>query len=426
MSRLLSVHRVHYRHGGAEAVHLDHLALFREQGWDCAEFAMAHPRNEPSDWARYFPSYFDPEHAKGLGRAAAAARFVWSREARRNFAALLDDFRPDAIHVHGTYYQLTPSIFGIARQRGIPVVFTLHDYKLLCPAHHLFRPGHGACEDCKGGHQYRCFTNRCVHGSYAASAVYGLEGFLQWHSRSVRDSVSLFVGPSRFIVDKFIEHGYPAERLRYVPNFFETTAEVPVPADQIAALRERYGRYLLYFGRLSPEKGLPILVEAAHRAGVRLVLAGHGPDAEALRRQVADLGADVIFTGHLTGADLWAHVEAAHAVTLPSICYENAPKALLEAQSRSKLVITTATGGMPEMVEHGQTGFVVPKNDPAALAATLRHAMALSEEEARALGQAARRYVLGTFTRERYYREMTGVYQELLRAPLASQKLAFT
>ena len=422
--RLLSVHRLHYRHGGAEAVHLDHLALFREHGWECAEFSMQHPRNEPSAFASYFPAYFEPSTAKGLERFASAARFLHAPEVYEKFGRLLADFKPDVIHIHGVYYQLTAGILKVAKSHNIPVVFTLHDYKQLCPAHHLFRADKGPCEDCKGGHQYRAFTNKCLHGSYAVSALYALDGMIQWHTNVVRKNVSMFVGPSQFLINKYIEHGYAPDSLRYVPNFFETTDTGPVSVEAIAALRARYGRFVLYFGRLSVEKGVSDLVAAAHAAGARLVLAGQGPEEAKLRAQVSDLGADVIFTGYLSGNELWAHVEAADIVSMSSICNENAPKALLEAMARGKLVVITAAGGMPEMVRNGETGFVSPMADVPALGRALRAALDLDPAEAARLGAQARAYVTKTFTRERYFQEMSEIYAQVARNTVEPQDLA--
>lgn len=412
--RLLGVHRLHYRMGGAEAVHLDHLALFRENGWDCAEFAMAHPKNEPSPWASYFPSYFDAGDAEGFGKVGATARFLHSSEAGRKFAALLDDFQPDVIHIHGIYHQLTTAIIPPALERKIPIAFTLHDYKIICPAYHFFRADVGVCEDCRGGRQYMAAVHRCQHGSLPVDSVYALDGWLQWHRGTIRNNVAAFVGPARFIVDKFAEHGISREKLHYIPNFFQTTDDRPVDPADVAALRIRYGRFLLYFGRLSIEKGLNDLVDAAAIAGVPLVLVGIGNEEAALRARATARGVDIHFTGHLTGAKLWAHVEAARAIALPSIWYEIAPKSILEAQARAKAVITTAIGGNPEMVEDGVTGFVVPPNDPAALGAAVSRAFTMDDSDLARLGEAARQRALTTFTKERYFAETTALYDRLL------------
>jgi glycosyltransferase involved in cell wall biosynthesis len=296
----------------------------------------------------------------------------------------------------------------------------LHDYKLICPAYHFFRPGIGVCERCGGGRQWNCAVHRCAQGSFATDAVYALDGLIQWHRGSVRNTVSAFIGPCRFIVDKFAEHGITRAKLHYVPNFFETTDDRPVAPGAVEAIRARYGRFLLYFGRLSVEKGLSILVEGAKRAGVSLVFVGEGKEKAELRAKAAELGVAAHFTGHLKGAELWAHVQAACAIALPSIWYEIAPKSILEAQARGKVVITTAIGGLPEMVEDGVTGYVVPPNDAVALGAAIARVLDMSDAERDRLGEAARQRALSTFTRDRYFSEMTAIYQNLLSRPQAA------
>jgi len=412
--RLLAVHRWRHRKGGAEGVHLDHLALFRERGWACADFAVDHPDNEPSDWSGYFPARFAPR--RGVAGLVSLPRFFHSREAGESFARLLDDFRPDVIHAHGIYHHLTNAILAPARQRSVPIVYTLHDYKLICPAYHFYTPQNGVCERCRGGQQWRCLTNRCTQGPLAMDALYALDGWIQWHGGALKRAVSRFVGPCRFIVDKFAEHGFDREKLRYVPNFFESADDAPVVASEVAALREARGRRILYFGRLSPEKGVDVLIDAAAAAKAPLTIVGDGPQRAALEAQARALGARCMFTGHLNGAALWAEVEAATAVALPSLWYEIAPKSVLEAQARGKAVITTRIGGLPELVEHGENGLLVEPGDRAGLADALRRALAMEEGSLAAMGAKGRQQATTRFTRDRYYREMTALYAELVPA----------
>jgi glycosyltransferase involved in cell wall biosynthesis len=412
--RLLAVHRWRHRKGGAEGVHLDHLALFRERGWLCADFAVDHPDNEPSDWSGYFPAPFAPR--PGLAGLAALPRFFHSRQAGENFARLIDDFRPDVIHAHGIYHHLTNAILAPARRRGVPIVYTLHDYKLICPAYHFYTPRNGVCERCRGGQQWRCLTNRCTQGPLAMDALYALDGWIQWHGGALRKAVSRFVGPCRFIVDKFAEHGFDREKLRYVPNFFESVDDAPAAAGEVAALREAHGPSILYFGRLSPEKGVDVLIDAAAAANAPLTIVGDGPQRGALQAQARAHGARCRFTGHLKGGALWAEVEASTAIALPSLWYEIAPKSVLEAQARGKPVITTRIGGLPELVEDGENGLLVEPGDRAGLTDALRRMLAMDEESRTAMGAKGRAQATGRFTRDRYYREMTALYAELVPA----------
>lgn len=412
MPRLVGVHRLHHRMGGAEGVHLDHLALFRAFGWDCAEFAMDHPENEPSEWQRFFPSRF--EQPTGPTAFTKLPRFFHSGEAREKFARLLDEMRPDVIHIHGIYVHLTNAILKPALDRRIPIVYTLHDYKLVCPAYHFWTKHDGVCERCRGGRQWHCLTNRCTGGSLVKDALYAADGYIQWHRRLPRDAVDRFVGPCRFLVDKFVEHGFPAEKMRWVPNFFESADDAPVGAADVAALRARHGRHVLFFGRLSPEKGIDLLIDACAEARVPLVLAGDGPQRAELEAQAARRGGSVAFLGHLKGAALWAQVEAATVIALPSVWYEIAPKSILEAQARAKPVIVSAIGGLPELVEDGVTGVVVPPHDAQALASGLRGLFGLDEAALAAMGERARARTLSTFPKERYYREIVAIYRELV------------
>ena len=412
--RLLAVHRWRHRKGGAEGVHLDHLALFRERGWDCADFAVDHPDNEPSEWSGYFPAPFAPRG--GVASLASLPRFFHSREAGEKFARLLDDFRPDVIHAHGIYHHLTNAILAPAKRRGVPIVYTLHDYKLICPAYHFYTPQRGVCESCKGGKQWRCLTNRCTQGPLAMDALYALDGWLQWHGGALERAVSRFVGPCRFIVEKFAEHGFPRDKLRYTPNFFESADDAPVAANDVAALRAARGPHILYFGRLSPEKGVDLLIDAAAAANAPLVVVGDGPQRSALENQARALGAPVQFTGHLKGAALWAQVEAATAVALPSLWYEIAPKSVLEAQAHGKPVIASRIGGLPELVAPGENGFLVEPGDRVGLAETLRRVLAMDDAALAAMGARGREQATTRFTRDRYYREMTAIYAELTPA----------
>lgn len=411
--KLLGVHRLHYRKGGAEGVFLDHQALYRAKGWDCAEFAMQHPDNEPSEWSRYFPSSFAPKPGV-LGALAATPRFLHSAEAREKFAGLLDDFRPDVIHAHGIYHYLTSAIIAPAVERRIPIVYTLHDYKLICPVYHFYTERLGSCEKCKGGRQWNALLNRCTEGSLAQDALYALDGWLEWRRGTIRNAVSAFVGPSRFIAEKFIEHGFDPATMHVVPNFFQSTADEPVDRDEVAAIKAREGRHALYFGRLSSEKGVHVLIEAAARANVPIVLVGDGPRRADLEKLARDRGVKAHFTGYKQGAALWAHVEAADVVVLPSVCYEIAPKSLLEAQARCKTVIASRAGGMPEMIEDGVTGHLVRAGDPDELARRLTQVFATPAAELDALGRRAREHALTAFTTQRYEREMTAIYEAVL------------
>jgi glycosyltransferase involved in cell wall biosynthesis len=417
--RLLNVHRYRFRKGGAEAVFLDHARLFAERGWISAELCMAHPENPPSDWDGYFPTFFEPR--SGWRGLLDVPRFIHSNEAARCMARILDDFRPDIVHIHGLYHQLTPAVLAPIAERGIPIVYTLHDFKLLCPAYTFFNERLGVCERCAGGRFWQAARHRCLHDSVAVSAAYALEAYVQrW--RHAHDAVDAFVMPSRSILEKHREHGFPAEKLHHVPNFFETTTDAAIDPAAMEAARAEHGRYIAYFGRLSIEKGLGQLIEAASLAGLPLVLIGDGPERSRLEALAAKSRSPVTFTGYQSGQSLWALVEAAIGVALPSIWYEIAPKSVLEAMARRVPVVASAIGGLPEQVEDGVTGYLAPPGDAAGLAEALRRLAALPESDRAAMGERARQRALSRFDVERYYAAMTALYAGLRRPAVLPAK----
>ena len=415
--RLLSVHRYRFRKGGAEAVFLDHAALFASRGWTCAEFCMAHPENPPSAWDGYFPAPFEPKG--GIGGLLDVPRFVYARDAKRQMARLLDDFRPEIVHIHGLYHQLTPSVLEPIAERRIPIVFTLHDFRLLCPAYTQFTPKLGVCERCADGAFRHAVQHACLHDSWAVSAVYALDSYIH-HWRRSFDVVDAFVMPSSSILATHAKHGFPVEKLHHVPNFFETTTDAATDPALIAEARARFGRYIAYFGRLSAEKGLGHLIDACAAANLPLVLIGDGPEADRLRAQAADTCSTVHFAGYQSGDALWALVEGALGIALPSIWHEIAPKSVLEAMARQKPVVASRIGGLPEQIEDEVTGFLAPAGDVAALAEALRRLATLPAAALAEMGVRARARALRSFTTDGYYDTMAALYGRLCQQAVAS------
>ena len=245
-------------------------------------------------------------------------------------------------------------------------------------------------------------------------ALYALDGLYQWHSGAIQNAVSAFVGPCHFITEKFAEHGFDKTKLITVPNFFESTDDEPTTPEMIAEVKAKYGRFVLFFGRLSPEKGVDHLIRACRIANLPLVLVGDGPKRAEYEQLAKDVGATVHFMGYQKGAKLWSFVEGCTAMALPSVWYEIAPKSILEAQARGKPVVTTRIGGLPEMVEDNVTGVVVKYNDTQALAEGLSRLFAKSDAEIAAIGEAARVRATSEFTRQNYYATMSALYQRLL------------
>ncbi len=404
MPRLLSINNYHYRRGGADAVYLDHAALMERLGWENAFFSMHFPANEPCRWSNYFVDEIQIGHRYSpLQKAVKATKVVYSFEARRKLRRLLREYRPDVAHVHNIYHHISPSILPVLRQEKVPVVMTAHDLKIACPNNKMLT-GDGVCERCKGGRYREAVAHRCIHGSLAASTIIAFESYLHAWLRSYERAVDRIVVPSRFLVSKLVEWGWPESMFTYVPNFVDAASYVP---------DFRAGDYLLYFGRLSVEKGVETLIRAAAAARVPVRIAGTGPIERRLADLAARVEAPVRFEGYRSGRELHDLIRGCRATVLPSEWYENAPISILESFALGKPVLGADIGGIPEIVRPGETGWLFESGSVASLAARLDEICTLGPEAVEALGRQARSRVETAFSPARYVRAISAVYASL-------------
>ncbi|MBH0114330.1 glycosyltransferase family 4 protein [Novosphingobium sp. YJ-S2-02] len=405
MPNLLSLNSYHYPRGGSDVVYLEHAGMFEAAGWNNTFFSMKHPRNLPCKDERHFTETVDWEFASGaLDKARSALASVYNREARSKLRALIAERKPDIAHAHCIYHHLTPAVFPVLAEAGVPIVLTAHDLKLACPAYKMMNAD-GICERCRTGGRWNVVTNRCIKNSLAASAVVGVEAYVHALLGSYRKHLTRVVAPSRFYRDKLIEWGWEAERIAYIPNF------VPPADDRFTG---GYEGNILYFGRLSEEKGLATLVRAAAASGVPVDLVGTGPQREELEVLIAELNAPVRLLGRLDGDALWTCVGQARAVVLPSEWYENAPMSALEAMQLARPVIGADIGGIPELLNESGAGTSFPSGDVAALAGELARFQTMSASDLSALGQVGSQHVRREFSRERYVERMQALYSDCM------------
>lgn len=380
-ARVLTVHAAYQHRGGEDSVIDSEETLLREHGHDVHRFA----RNNADIAA--------------MGKADLVVRTLWSREAARAFGRELERFRPDVIHVHNTFPLISPSIYWVAERYGVPVVQTLHNFRLLCPQAMFLREGR-VCEDCLGHLPWRGAVRGCYRGSVAQSTV--LAGMLGIHRYigTWRDRVTRYIALNEFCRRKFIQGGLPSERIVVKPNF----VDFPAPLE-----RRRDG--LLFVGRLSPEKGVAILAEAlALDASIHLAVAGSGEEADRI-----SVVPGVAMLGSLTGEEIRERMSGAVALVLPSIWYENFPRTLVEAMACSLPVIASRIGALAELVEDGVTGLLFEPGDPADLSRKMRWAID-HPERVRQMGQTARQRYDTNYTAERNYIQLADIYTEAIAA----------
>jgi glycosyltransferase involved in cell wall biosynthesis len=404
--RLLHVNKFLYRRGGAEAYMFDLARLQAESGDEVAFFGMDHPENDPMPYARHFPSYVEFRDTSIRARARATARMFYSRSAEAGIEAVVKEFRPDVAHLHNIYHQLSPSVLRPLARLGVATIMTLHDYKLACPTYQFLDHGR-VCEACLGGHFFHAATHRCKDGSLAASTLAAVESYA--HSiTGAYSGVRLFIAPSRFLAAKMQQAGVFPERMRLVNHFVDAESIIPTSDP---------GRGFVYAGRLSPEKGVDVLVGAAGlRPDITVEILGDGPERQRLERLAAELAPGrVHFRGRVPKNVVADAMRSALAVVVPSRWYENQPMTVLESMACAVPVIGTSMGGVPELVTDAVNGFVVPPDDPAALADRMAR-LAAQPAEARRLGGRARALMLASFTPLDHVRRVGEVYAEALGA----------
>ncbi|MCA2211919.1 glycosyltransferase [Jidongwangia harbinensis] len=389
--RVLHVNKFLYRRGGAEGYLFDVAGLQQRAGDEVAFFGMAHDENESGlRYAADFPSRVDLEPAPpGLrGRVAAAGRMLWSTSARAGLRRVLADFRPDVVHLHNVYHQLSPSVVAAARDASVPCVMTLHDYKLACPSYQMLDHGR-PCDACVTGGPWQAARRSCKDGSRSASTLLAAESWL--HRRlGAYDGVGALLAPSRFLAGVLTRAGVYPDRLRVLRH--------PVDVDHLAT-KQAPGGGVVYAGRLAPEKGVHTLIQAAALlpAGVPVDVAGDGPSRAALE-DLADRVAPgrVRFHGRLPKDRLHDLVRASAVAAVPSVWYENQPLAVLEAFGCGVPVVGTDLGGLPELITSDVDGLTVPAGDAAALAGALARTLA-DPDRAHAMGRAGRAKVSRDF-----------------------------
>lgn len=384
--KIVQVHNTYQRPGGEDVVFEQECRMLEGAGHE----VIAYRR---SNW--------DAEAYRGVRLLGLAKRTVWASDTRRNFLRLLQREKPDVVHVHNTFVMISPSLYSACYEARVPVVQTLHNYRLLCPAGTFFRDGK-VCEECLGGSLWRSVEHACYRQSYPASAVVAL--MLAAHR--LRDTwnreISCFVALSEFARNKFVEGGLPREKIFVKPNFVS-----PDPG-----ARTGPGDYALFVGRLSPKKRVDTVLAAWKRLppSIPLHIIGDGPDREQLAAEALRDGlTQVQFKGQLPREQTLAAINQARFLVFASEWYENFPVTIAESFACSTPVICSRMGAMQEIVSDGRTGIHFTPADSEDLAGKVEWAWNHPGEMS-AMGRQARAEYESKYTAEKNYPLLIAIY----------------
>ena len=358
--RILMVNKFLYPRGGCETYMLNLAQELKAKGHEVEYFGMYDEKNTVGNSLGLYTTNMD-FHSTGAARFLYPFKIIYSMEAKKKLGKVLDDFRPDVVHMNNINFQLTPSVIYAVKKRNIPLIQTVHDYQMICPNHLLYsfdevKP----CERCIGGSKFNCFKYSCIHGSKAKSLIGAIEAKLYSVLKTYK-KVDLYICPSRFLEEKLLSASdlYKGKTLT-LHNFIEKK-QLP---QKIAPEKP----YVAFAARLSKEKGVTLLYEAAKLLPqYSFVVAGSGPDGECLN----DVP-NITMKGFLSGDELTSFMANARVMLLPSVWYENCPLSILETHSFGVPVITMNSGGMAELVEDGKTGALVGEPTPEAVAEAIR------------------------------------------------------
>jgi len=375
--RVLMVHAAYQQRGGEDSVVDTEVTLLRDHGHE-VQLYLRHN-----------------DEATSAGRLGVASQALWSRRSEADMGRLLETFKPDVVHVHNTWPMVSPSVYWPAFKAGVPVVQTLHNFRLMCPQAMFLREGK-ICEDCLGKLPWRGVVRGCYRKSRMQTAL--LASTVQLHRAmgSYERAVTLFVALSAFSKSKFVQGGLDADRIVIKPNFVEDTGD--------GLLDQRTGG--LFVGRLSDEKGISVLLDALRLGQAPVTVIGDGDWGQQTRQQLGNQA-----LGFRPVAEILSRMKTAAYLVLPSLCGENFPRTIAEAYSCGLPVIASRLGAMAELIEDGETGLLFEVGNARDLADKLAWAEAHPQEMLR-MGRAARQRYLERYTPDRNHDELMAIYRE--------------
>jgi glycosyltransferase involved in cell wall biosynthesis len=383
--------------GGSDRVFFETNRLLQKHGHTVIPFAAQDARNEPNGWRAYFPVAANFEHPRPID----LARYVYSFPAAKKIREIIRDQRPDIAHLHIYYGKLTASILEPLKQAGIPIVQTLHDYKIICPVNSLVSKGK-LCEACQGRYFWNALPRRCNRNSFARTALSVLESYVS-RAFGAQNKVDHFIAVSEFMRKKIIAHGIPSTKITTIYNFIDS---------ENTLINKAAGKYFIYFGRIERIKGIFTLVEAfASLTHLKLKIVGDGSDLKELRRTIESRGLSHIeITGFQYGEQLESVIDNSIAAIVPSQWYEPFGLTVIEAFLHTRAVIASEIGALPELINQGGDGFLTPPGNVNALREKIlwfaRHPL-----EALQMGRAGRQKALARFDPAHYLDELMHVYR---------------
>lgn len=397
--KILMINKFLYPKGGAETYILKLGKILQEHGHEVQYFGLDNPKNTVGNYANAYVS--DMDFSAGIKKNLMAPfRIIYSAEARRKIRMVLDDFNPNVVHLNNIQFYLTPSIIleteKYRRETGrtVKIVYTAHDYQLICPSHGLFDTNIQVCEKCLGGNYLHCLHTKCIKDSRAKSLIGTLDAYF-WKWSRAYSYIDKIICCSEFLKSKLDIQSRFQNKTVAVHNFVDQVQPTPVEKED----------YVLEFGHLSRDKGTLTLLEVAKRMPeIRFVFAGYG-EAE---REIAKVP-NAEYVGFKTGKDLEMLIRKAKVSVYPSEWYENCPFSVIESQMYGTPVVGSRLGGIPELIAEGGTGELFKAGDADDLERKINKLIYTPDLLDQYVGNC---YAQKFETQETYYEKLMEIYGE--------------
>ena len=409
--KFLFVDKYYFIKGGAERYFFEFADVLRDKGHDVIPFSMAHPENISTPYAKYFVSEIEyngkSSFNKLLNAPSSLFRMIYSLEAKKQLTNLIEETKPDIAHLHMIDHQISPSILHVLKKYDIPVMQTVHQYKLVCPNYRFYNASKNKiCEKCLDGKYYHPIFEKCHKNSSITGAMLALEMTIHKKMKIYENNIDLFHVPSTFMGEKLIQGGVdPAKvfQMFYTINLDDFPYQKDVE------------NYFVYFGRLSEEKGILTLLKAMKGiSNTKLLILGSGPQEELLRNFTEENNLqNVEFLGYKGKNDINEIIGKAKFVVVPSEWYDNSPLVIYESFALGTPVIGANLGGIPELVNHEINGLIFKAGNVEDLTDKIKK-LVENSDLAKKFSQAARNKAEREFNPQVHYEKMMKIYKELL------------
>ena len=406
---ILNINKYYFIKGGAERFFFELGKLFEKHGHKVVSFSTRHKNNFKTPYEKYFVSEVVTDKISfGWSGMRTVARFFWSCSARRKIKQLIAVEKPNLAIIHNIYHQISPSILPVLKKHNIPLVLIAHDYALLSPNYNMFVRNKVYDKICGSG-WLKCLADRCVKNSFIISLICGLETFFHHAVLNIyKKNIDLIICPSKFMYTKFVQADWTEEKLMQIPYFISQKRL------NTKALKHSNKKYILYFGRLSIEKGVDVLIDAMRNLpDIKLKIVGSGPEKMNYELRIMNYGLkNIEILDYKSDQELNEIIAQAKFIVAPSLWYENYPLSVLEAYALGVPALVADSGGLPEMIPARDKKFIFSPGDSRELTRKIKFLWE-NEDSVNQMGEKVKQFIEKNNESERYYSQLMALGKKI-------------